>query len=56
MKAESQGKAAGLNDGIQAARGEVLFFTDVRQQIERARYVFWSRILAILTLGRRAGN
>ncbi len=35
MKAESQGKAAGLNDAIHAARGEVLFFTDARQQIER---------------------
>jgi len=40
MKAESQGKAAGLNDGIQAARGEVLFFTDVRQQIERGALRF----------------
>ena len=36
MKPESKGKAAGLNDAIQAARGEVLLFTDARQQIERA--------------------
>ena len=34
MKAESRGKAAGLNDAIAAASGEVLLFTDARQQIE----------------------
>ena len=34
MKAVSQGKAAGLNDAMQSARGEVLLFTDARQQIE----------------------
>ena len=32
----SQGKAAGLNDAIQMASGEVLLFTDARQQIEPA--------------------
>jgi poly-beta-1,6-N-acetyl-D-glucosamine synthase len=35
MKEVSQGKAAGLNDAMQSARGEVLLFTDARQQIER---------------------
>jgi len=34
VKSASQGKAAGLNDAIQSARGEVLLFTDARQQIE----------------------
>ncbi len=34
MKAVSQGKAAGLNEAMQSARGEVLLFTDARQQIE----------------------
>ncbi len=34
MKPVSQGKAAGLNDAIQLASGEVLLFTDARQQIE----------------------
>jgi poly-beta-1,6-N-acetyl-D-glucosamine synthase len=34
MKPVSQGKAAGLNDAIQLATGEVLLFTDARQQIE----------------------
>jgi poly-beta-1,6-N-acetyl-D-glucosamine synthase len=34
MKPISQGKAAGLNDAIQLATGEVLLFTDARQSIE----------------------
>jgi cellulose synthase/poly-beta-1,6-N-acetylglucosamine synthase-like glycosyltransferase len=33
-KPESQGKAAGLNDAIKLAIGDVLLFTDARQQIE----------------------
>lgn len=33
-KSESRGKAAGLNDAIALAKGEILFFTDARQQIE----------------------
>jgi cellulose synthase/poly-beta-1,6-N-acetylglucosamine synthase-like glycosyltransferase len=34
MKPVPQGKAAGLNDAVQLASGEVLLFTDARQQIE----------------------
>jgi len=34
VKAESRGKAAGLNNAIASATGEVLLFTDARQQIE----------------------
>ncbi len=34
MKPVSQGKAAGLNDAINLATGEVLLFTDARQHIE----------------------
>lgn len=34
VKAESHGKAAGLNDAMATAAGEVLLFTDARQQIE----------------------
>jgi biofilm PGA synthesis N-glycosyltransferase PgaC len=34
LKPLSQGKAAGLNDAIQLATGEVLLFTDARQHIE----------------------
>lgn len=30
----SQGKAAGLNDALQRARGEIVVFTDARQKIE----------------------
>jgi biofilm PGA synthesis N-glycosyltransferase PgaC len=32
---ECRGKAACLNDGIAAAQGEIVLFTDVRQQIEK---------------------
>ena len=31
---QSRGKAAGLNDAIEAARGEIVVFTDARQKIE----------------------
>jgi poly-beta-1,6-N-acetyl-D-glucosamine synthase len=34
LKPSSQGKAAGLNDAINMATGEVLLFTDARQRIE----------------------
>jgi cellulose synthase/poly-beta-1,6-N-acetylglucosamine synthase-like glycosyltransferase len=34
VKPESQGKAAGLNDAIKLATGEVLLFTDARQHVE----------------------
>jgi len=34
LKPASEGKAAGLNDAIKLARGELLLFTDARQQIE----------------------
>jgi biofilm PGA synthesis N-glycosyltransferase PgaC len=34
MKPISQGKAAGLNDAFKLATGDVLLFTDARQQIE----------------------
>ena len=34
LKDVSQGKAAGLNDAVQHANGEILLFTDARQQIE----------------------
>jgi biofilm PGA synthesis N-glycosyltransferase PgaC len=34
LNPESRGKAAGLNDAIAAARGDVVVFTDARQKIE----------------------
>jgi cellulose synthase/poly-beta-1,6-N-acetylglucosamine synthase-like glycosyltransferase len=34
LKSASQGKAAGLNDAMKVATGEILLFTDARQQIE----------------------
>lgn len=36
LKPSSQGKAAGLNDAIRLATGEILLFTDARQKIEPA--------------------
>jgi len=36
LKPVSRGKASGLNDAIQLASGDVLLFTDARQQIEPA--------------------
>jgi biofilm PGA synthesis N-glycosyltransferase PgaC len=35
IKPEAQGKAAGLNDAMQLVTGELVLFTDARQQIER---------------------
>lgn len=34
LKAQPEGKAAGLNDAIRAAEGEILLFVDARQYIE----------------------
>jgi biofilm PGA synthesis N-glycosyltransferase PgaC len=34
LNSELRGKAAGLNDAIHAARGEIVVFTDARQKIE----------------------
>ena len=36
IKSESEGKAAGLNDGLKLADGEIVLFTDARQRIEPA--------------------
>jgi len=34
LRQENQGKAAGLNDAINASRGEIVVFTDARQEVE----------------------
>jgi biofilm PGA synthesis N-glycosyltransferase PgaC len=34
LKEQARGKAAGLNDAVAAAHGEIVVFTDVRQEIE----------------------
>jgi cellulose synthase/poly-beta-1,6-N-acetylglucosamine synthase-like glycosyltransferase len=34
LKDSAQGKAAGLNDAVRMANGEIVFFTDARQKIE----------------------
>ena len=44
-KPSSQGKAAGLNDAIKLATGDILLFTDARQQIEPGALEFADRKL-----------
>jgi len=34
VKTESEGKAAGINDAVRIAKGDIIVFTDARQQIE----------------------
>lgn len=56
VKAESQGKAAGLNDAIQLARGEVLLFTDARQQIEAGALRFLIENFGDAEVGAASGE
>jgi poly-beta-1,6-N-acetyl-D-glucosamine synthase len=56
VKAASQGKAAGLNDAIQVARGEVLLFTDARQLIEPAALRFLIENFADAEVGAASGE
>jgi len=56
VKAVSQGKAAGLNDAIQVARGEVLLFTDARQEIEPAALRFLIENFADAEVGAASGE
>jgi biofilm PGA synthesis N-glycosyltransferase PgaC len=56
MKAASQGKAAGLNDAIQIAEGEILLFTDARQQIEPAALRMLVENFSDPTVGAASGE
>ena len=56
VKAVSQGKAAGLNDAIPVARGEVLLFTDARQEIEPAALRFLIENFADAEVGAASGE
>lgn len=56
MKPVSQGKAAGLNDAIKLATGEVLLFTDARQQIESGALRFLIENFADPDVGAVSGE
>lgn len=55
-KAQPRGKAAGLNDAIEAARGEIVVFTDARQQIEGDALHFLIENFADHTVGCVSGD
>ena len=56
LKPVSQGKAAGLNDAIKLASGEVLLFTDARQQIESGALRLLLENFADLDVGAASGE
>jgi len=56
LKPVSQGKAAGLNDAIKLASGEVLLFTDARQQIETGALRLLIENFADLDVGAVSGE
>jgi poly-beta-1,6-N-acetyl-D-glucosamine synthase len=56
MKPSSEGKAAGLNNAIQIAKGEILLFTDARQQIEPAALRMLVENFSDPTVGAASGE
>ena len=56
MKPSSQGKAAGLNNAIEIAKGEILLFTDARQQIEPAALRMLVENFSDPTVGAASGE
>jgi glycosyltransferase involved in cell wall biosynthesis len=56
LKPASQGKAAGLNDAIKLATGEVLLFTDARQRIESGALRFLIENFADPDVGAASGE
>jgi cellulose synthase/poly-beta-1,6-N-acetylglucosamine synthase-like glycosyltransferase len=56
IKPSSQGKAAGLNNAIQIAKGEILLFTDARQQIEPAALRMLVENFSDPTVGAASGE
>lgn len=55
-KPVSEGKAAGLNDAVKLANGEVLLFTDARQQIEFHALRFLIENFADTEVGAASGE
>jgi len=56
IKTVSSGKACGLNDAVESARGEVLLFTDARQQIESDALHYLSENFADPAVGAASGE
>jgi poly-beta-1,6-N-acetyl-D-glucosamine synthase len=56
LSAESRGKAAGLNDAIALAQGDVVLFTDARQKIERGALRLLAAQFADSTVGCASGE
>jgi biofilm PGA synthesis N-glycosyltransferase PgaC len=56
VKPEARGKAAGLNDAIEAAKGDVLVFTDARQKIEPGAVRLLAENFADATIGCASGE
>jgi poly-beta-1,6-N-acetyl-D-glucosamine synthase len=56
MKPSSEGKATGLNNAIQIAKGEILLFTDARQQIEPAALRMLVENFSDPTVGAASGE
>jgi poly-beta-1,6-N-acetyl-D-glucosamine synthase len=53
---DSQGKAAGINDAIEAATGEIVVFTDARQKIEPEAIRFLAENFADPEVGCASGE
>lgn len=56
VKPESQGKAAGLNDAVLAAKGDLVLFTDARQKIDAAAVRLLAENFADSTIGCASGE
>jgi len=56
MTPESRGKAAGLNDAIAAAQGEIVVFTDARQKIEAGAIRLLTSQFADVSIGCASGE
>ena len=56
LSSEARGKAAGINDAVAAARGEIIVFNDARQKIEPDAVRLLVENFADPTVGCASGN
>jgi poly-beta-1,6-N-acetyl-D-glucosamine synthase len=56
VNAQSQGKAAGLNEAVRAAKGDLVVFTDARQKIEPVAVRVLAKNFADPTVGCASGE